>query len=90
LALNLDPCIIYSLVGILECRGSNPFSAEHVTLNKFGGIRDTPVHGGTLANKSISAPANADGFYTPLSSLPEWANNEVGAIARKKGGVRSR
>jgi len=30
--------------------------------------------GGTSANKGLAAPANADGFHTPLSSLPNWAN----------------
>jgi len=53
--------------------------------------------GGTPANKGLAAPAIADGFHTPLSSLPGWANTGAdpfkkkqcnGEIARKKGGVQ--
>jgi len=34
------------------------------------------VHGGTPANKNLSAPENAEVFYLSLSSLPDWANKE--------------
>jgi len=44
--------------------------------------------GGTPANKGLAAPANADGFPTPLSSLPDWAN--TGADPFKKSSVMAR
>jgi len=28
----------------------------------------------SLWNKGLAAPSIADGFHTPLSSLPDWAN----------------
>jgi len=44
--------------------------------------------GGTPANKGLAAPAIADGFHTPLSSLPDWAN--TGADPFKKSSVMAR
>jgi len=44
--------------------------------------------GGTPANKGLAAPAIADGFHTPLSSLPDWAN--TGADLFKKSSVMAR
>jgi len=36
----------------------------------------------SLWNKGLAAPSIADGFHTPLSSLPDWAN--TGADPFKK------
>jgi len=44
--------------------------------------------GGTPANKGLAAPAIADGFHTPLSSLPDWAN--TGADPFKISSVMAR
>jgi len=43
---------------------------------------------GTPANKGLAAPANADGFHTPLSSLPDWANTRADPF--KKSSVMAR
>jgi len=41
------------------------------------------------ANKGLAAPAFADGFHTPLSSLPDCKLTRLGkAVQRKKGGVQ--
>jgi len=44
--------------------------------------------GGTPANKGLAAPAIANGFNTPLSNLPDWAN--MGVDPFKKSSVMAR
>jgi len=45
--------------------------------------------GGTPANKGLAAPAIADGFRTPLSSLPDMANMEADPFKKSSAMVRS-
>jgi len=53
------------------------------------GVGSTNSGGGTPANKGLAAPAIADGFRTPLSSLPDMANMEADPFKKSSAMVRS-